>query len=128
MTAKPGCSILSGDVPQLARSIRMLADNPELADQMGRAGWDLVRQRHSPEEHDSRLFALYQDLVSGKRDRSGKLVPAIRTSPWKNIPTTSAIRPNLRVAFIGGRGVISKYSGIEILLRRSWSAPCRDGT
>ena len=103
----------SGDVPQLARSIRTLADNPELANRMGRAGWDLVRQRHSPEEHYSKLFALYEGLVSEKRDRSGKLVSAIRTSPWKNIPGTSAIRPNLRVAFIGGRGVISKYSGIE---------------
>jgi glycosyltransferase involved in cell wall biosynthesis len=103
----------SRDVPQLARSIRTLADNPELADQMGRAGWDLVRQRHSPEEHYSKLFALYEDLVSAKRDLSGKLVSAIRTSPWKNIPTTSAIKSNLRVAFLGGRGLISKYSGIE---------------
>jgi glycosyltransferase involved in cell wall biosynthesis len=103
----------SGDIPQLARSIRTLADNPELADQMGRAGWDLVRQNHAPEEHYSKLFALYEDLVSGKRDLSGKPVSAIRTSPWKNIPTSSAIRPNLRVAFIGGRGLISKYSGIE---------------
>ena len=116
----------AGVLPQLARSIRTLADNPELAHQMGRAGWDLVRQRHSPEEHYSKLFALYEDLVSGERDLSGKLVSAARTSPWKNIPTTSAIRPNLRVAFIGGRGVISKYSGIEFS-RRSWSAPAEMG-
>ncbi len=103
----------SGDVPQLARSIRTLADNPELADQMGRAGWELVRQHHSPEEHYCKLYALYEDLVSGKRDLSGKPASAIRTWPWKNIPTPSPIRPNLRVAFIGGRELISKYSGIE---------------
>src|SRR5438552_12230178 len=89
-----------GDVGQLASAIRFLADRPELAARMGLNGRDFVRERHSTESHYIALSRLYEDLAG----RSQKLVKP-KVIPKVNLP--------VRVAFIGGRGVISKYSGIE---------------
>lgn len=99
-----------GDVEHLAHSIRWLAENPDAAERMGRAGWNLLRERHSPEAHYLKLIEFYQDLISRKAAQ-------IQPMPRQRIRSSSrgfqpATRP-LRVAFIGGRGVISKYSGIE---------------
>ncbi len=98
-----------GDVNQLVQSIRMLAENPEISERMGRAGWEFVRERHTPEGHYSTLNGLYEELISHKASRQ---ISQIRVSPWKGKPFKPA-SPSVRVAFIGGRGVISKYSGIE---------------
>ena len=118
----------TGDVNQLAGAIRLLGSQPELAQQMGRAGWELVRQRYTPEEHHEKLLASYEELIAtkakrGKHERSVALVQTAQEPPWKRIapgalsriqPEETISRPRkLRVAFIGGRGVISKYSGIE---------------
>jgi glycosyltransferase involved in cell wall biosynthesis len=94
-----------GSVNQLADTIHLLAINPELTKQMGRAGWELVRSDHTPERHYQKLMYLYDRLVVGKPKKS-QLEPS-------HSKGAQAGKPRLRVAFIGGRGVISKYSGIE---------------
>ncbi len=42
---KTGLLYRAGDVEQLASAIQFLASQPELADKMGRAGWERVRQK-----------------------------------------------------------------------------------
>jgi len=66
---------------------------------MGRAGWDLVQQKHAPDDHYQKLLSLYERLVVSKARSDRKSV--------------AAPKRKLRIAFIGGRGVVSKYSGIE---------------
>ena len=84
-----------GDVGQLASAIRFLADRPDLAATMGLNGRDLLRERHSPESHYIALSRLYEDLA-------GLSQKSVKPHPKE--------KPPVRVAFIGGRGVISKYS------------------
>ena len=89
-----------GNVEQLERAISFLIERPELAVRMGLAGRRLVETRHTPEAHYRALMCLYT-----------------RMRPWpRKARKTIALpvpAPPLRVAFIGGRGVVSKYSGIE---------------
>jgi glycosyltransferase involved in cell wall biosynthesis len=113
----------TGDTAALAEAIATLGSRPELAERMGRAGWEFLRQRHTPEEHYQKLVNSYEGLIAAKAHRSGKLFAATLPTPWapslrpwsalsqKSAAPASA--PRLRVAFIGGRGVVSKYSGIE---------------
>jgi glycosyltransferase involved in cell wall biosynthesis len=93
-----GLLVRPGDVDQLAGAISFLYDRPLLAAEMGVAGRELVRQRHSPDTHYLALNRLYEDLAAAHR-KPGDLA--------------RATKPKLQVAFIGGRGVVSKYSGIE---------------
>lgn len=95
-----------GDVNQLASVIQSLAAEPERAEKMGRAGLELVRRRHDPESHYQKLLSLYEGLIARNARRKGDVVTTMG-------PHAAAEKPRLRVAFIGGRGVISKYSGIE---------------
>lgn len=100
-----------GDVNHLARSIEMLASQPELAERMGQAGRELVSRRYTAEEHYQQLVNLYQDLVAKKAEkRQLKTMPSSASGLATNGKTQ---KQRLRIAFIGGRGVISKYSGIE---------------
>ena len=115
-----GCLYPPGDIDQLANAIRTLGSQPELAAQMGHAGWELVRQRHKPEAHYEKLLALYERLAAKKSNRNRVLFAASAEPLWKRprpqpVEVGEAIHQphQLRVAFIGGRGVISKYSGIE---------------
>ena len=85
------------DVDQLAGAIAFLSERPDLARQMGEAGRELVRQRHSQEQHFETLGNIYEQLAARGQARR---VSRLTASP-------------LRVAFIGGRGVVGKYSGIE---------------
>jgi glycosyltransferase involved in cell wall biosynthesis len=120
---KTGILYRTGDVSQLAETIAGLGANPELAVRMGQAGRELVRTRHAPEEHYRKLMNLYERLVAGKANHGppvGVIHAALPILVRKVVPITSDERPPivspkrmLRVAFIGGRGVISKYSGIE---------------
>ena len=108
----------TGDVNQLAEAIESLNSAPELADKMGRAGWEKVRRNHTQEAHYRKLLNLYEGLVAGKAKQSQGLVSmpsrARRASATRNNSlSVNPGRRKLRVAFIGGRGVISKYSGIE---------------
>jgi len=93
-----------GDVDQLAHAIRSLAARPELAERMGHGGWEFVRRNHTPTAHYQRLSDVYERMIARKstvkRQASTIQAPAEGTS-------------KMRIAFIGGRGVISKYSGIE---------------
>lgn len=113
-----------GDVNALAAAIRMLRARPQLAESMGRAGRQLVRDRHMPEEQCAKLLAIYERLISAKGKTESALVPTRRGPPWESklrtstaskreIPFRAPDPRKLRVAFIGGRGVVSKYSGIE---------------
>ncbi len=111
----------TGDVNKLADAIETLASSPDLAVRMGQAGREFVRQRHTPEGHYQKLTNLYEALVAKSRTRV--LIPTSEPAPWRHqwqrqpaeLSPTLAVAQNrqLRVAFIGGRGVISKYSGIE---------------
>jgi glycosyltransferase involved in cell wall biosynthesis len=113
----------AGDVRALADAISTLCSKPELAENMGRAGWELVRQHHRPEEHYRRLLSLYEGLLASKTARNSGRIGATATPPRKQSAKTPPAalgektivvpKRRLRVAFIGGRGVISKYSGIE---------------
>jgi glycosyltransferase involved in cell wall biosynthesis len=38
----------TGDVNQLAEAIQSLGSRPEVAEKMGRVGWETVRRRHTP--------------------------------------------------------------------------------
>jgi glycosyltransferase involved in cell wall biosynthesis len=87
----------AGDSDRLADSIRFLYEQPSLARQMGEAGRELVRERHSPESRYQALLSIYQDLVAASSHPASKGQPS---------------HP-LRIAHIGGRGVMGKYSGIE---------------
>jgi glycosyltransferase involved in cell wall biosynthesis len=143
---KTGILYRTGNVEELVSAIQFLSSQPELADTMGRAGRELVRQKYTPEAHYEVLVGLYERLTGGKKQsmdapkdgrtrmtalattaaRSGLrlldrrsfvpierlvFVPAL-PGPADYPPVTFRKRV-LRVAFIGGRGVVSKYSGIE---------------
>ena len=136
----------AGDVDQLAEAIQFLCSQPGLAEKMGRAGRERVRQRYTPETHYEALIGLYERLADGKRQSSGAskqgktrrmalTVSAAQTGmpragrggfvPLQRLAFAPALqgpvdaassvlqKRMLRVAFIGGRGVVSKYSGIE---------------
>lgn len=109
----------TGDVNQLAEAIQSLGSSPALAETMGRVGWEKVRQEHTPGGHYQRLLGIYEGLAArmGNQDAIAVVKESPRRSfsqvaPTSKGPIVPEPRP-LRVAFIGGRGVISKYSGIE---------------
>jgi glycosyltransferase involved in cell wall biosynthesis len=84
-----GLLFRAGDIDQIAHVISQLYHAPEVAARMGSEAREFVRTNHSQEKHYVKLMGIYRQL-------------------------TQIIRaPPLRVAFIGGRGVVSKYSGIE---------------
>jgi glycosyltransferase involved in cell wall biosynthesis len=85
------------NVDQLVSAISFLHDRPDLSRQMGEAGREFVRKRHAQEEHFSALEGIYDQLAKKRRASTSPKLPQAR----------------LRIAFIGGRGMIGKYSGIE---------------
>ena len=107
-----------GDVERLSASIAALSA-PETAMRMGRAGWQLVKNRYTPESHYETLLGLYEELRAKRTDLPGGVVAGQRrvdrtAGPLDTKPVPTDIgKRRLRVAFIGGRGVVSKYSGIE---------------
>lgn len=84
----------AGNVEQLTKAISSLAQQPQLAAEMGAAGRRLLEANHTAEKHYRELMQLYELMTLRSSTRFRK-------------------QPPVRVAFIGGRGVISKYSGIE---------------
>lgn len=115
-----------GNVGRLAEAITSLNSQPELVEKMGRAGRELVRRRYAPSAHYQTILSLYERTISAKNSGiRGGLVPTKQAPPWLRPPpkriglnagaplSAATITPKLRIAFIGGRGVISKYSGIE---------------
>ena len=98
LDGKTGLLYPPGNRNRLAAAIAYLYGRPGLTARMGTGGRELLRTQHSPEKHYEELMRLYADLAPSN---SVQAVP---------IPEE---QPKCRVAFIGGRGVISKYSGIE---------------
>jgi glycosyltransferase involved in cell wall biosynthesis len=96
----------TGSIEGLAEAMRVLATKPEIAERLGRAGWETARSHYTPDEHDQKLMELYGQLLTNKRKQSRPAVAISREQAEER-------SGKLRVAFIGGRGVISKYSGIE---------------
>ena len=90
------------DRQQLAHSIGFLFDRPDLIERMGAAARSRVITNHDPDQHVEKLLELYYRLTSVQKLLS---FPAAPENPRP--------RRSVRVAFIGGRGVVSKYSGIE---------------
>jgi len=95
-----GVLFQAGDVAHLAAAISFLIERPELAAQMGAAGRALVASQHSPDSHYRAMAHLYEQLAPRPKKMDGRGLKSVA-------------KPALRVAFIGGRGVISKYSGVE---------------
>jgi glycosyltransferase involved in cell wall biosynthesis len=90
------------DTEQLSHSIAFLFDRPDLVKKMGAAARDGVKANHDPEQHMEKLLDLYRRLSSAKRSLS---LPAA-AEPERP-------RRGVRVAFVGGRGLVNKYSGVE---------------
>jgi len=109
-----------GDVQRLVEAIASMCQ-PGRAERMGLAGWQRVRRDYTPEAHYGAMSGLYAELLATKG--SAKAAGAYRgrrkvfwnqTRPAvAGAVSSEAAKPRLRVAFIGGRGVVSKYSGIE---------------
>jgi len=95
-----------GDRAQLAHSISFLHNRPDLIEKMGANGRDRVQSKHDPNQHIQRLSEIYARLVFQRKLMSFPEPPKARR------------RHGIRVAFIGGRGVVSKYSGIESYYER----------
>jgi glycosyltransferase involved in cell wall biosynthesis len=70
-----------------------------------------VYSHHDPEEHLGKLLDIYDRLRSNKAPSRDKVI-SFRAAGERVIERHPPQR-NVRVAFIGGRGVVSKYSGIE---------------
>lgn len=103
---KTGMLYRAGDSAQLAAAMKYLSARPELSRDMGENAFRLVRARYSPERHCEVLIGIYESL----RHRQLEI-------------TTRTVRPRpLRVAFIGGRGVIGKYSGVESFYEKAGQA------
>jgi len=90
----------AGNVSQLSAAISFLSERPQIVRRMGAAAREYVRVNHAPETHLLALTLLYEGMVKRARRR-----PQLVRAPTKH--------SRLRIAFIGGRGVGSKYSGIE---------------
>jgi len=97
-----GLLYADGDREQLAHSIGFLFDRPDLIQKMGAAARSRVKANHAPGQHLEKLLELYRRLTSARK------VLSFPAAPEHPIP-----RRGVRVAFIGGRGLVSKYSGIE---------------
>ena len=85
-----------GNIRKLAEAISFLTSHPEFAASLGTAGRALLKHNHNPEDHYDKLIALYE-----------------KTGNSRAKTTKPSAKSGLRVAFIGGRGVVSKYSGVE---------------
>lgn len=115
-----GALYRTADVEQLAAIIGLLGSHPKLMQKMGRAGWEVVRKRHSPEAHYQQLMKFYQCAIDSKsrtmcteKSKPHALLRMQARYRRKNTEARTSPADSLRLAFIGGRGVISKYSGIE---------------
>lgn len=91
-----------GDIDQLAGTIGYLFKHPGLTQEMGALARRRLREKHDPEKYMDALLGIYSRLAVGRRSVS------VRGSENTGSPSAG-----IRICFIGGRGVASKYSGIE---------------
>ena len=106
-----GLLYADGDREQLAHSIAFLIDRPDLVAKMGAAAREKVKSHYAPDEHLGKLLTIYDRLRSNPAP-SPDTVRSFRAAAERASKRPLPQR-NIRVAFIGGRGVVSKYSGIE---------------
>jgi glycosyltransferase involved in cell wall biosynthesis len=92
----------TGDREQLAHCIGFLFDRHDLIEKMGTNARARVKSNHGVEQHLEKLLGVYARLISEKK------VLSFPTPSWQPRAPHS-----VRVAFIGGRGLVSKYRGIE---------------
>ena len=90
---KTGLLFPPGNVSALRDAIAFLHAEKSISESMGQAAHDLVRTRFAPERHLEALTGIYRDLAHD------------------NQPNTH--RPRVKVAFIGGRGVIPTRSNSD---------------
>ncbi len=95
-----------GNVERLVEALRFLCAHPKKAEGMGLAGREFVRANHSPAAHYQAMTRLYEWLIASRQHWASKT----RGRQALSLPSGNG---RLRVAFIGGRGVIGKYSGVE---------------
>jgi glycosyltransferase involved in cell wall biosynthesis len=91
-----------GDREELAHCLGFLFDRHDLIEKMGANARARVESNHGVEQHLGKLLGIYSRLISERR------VLSFPTPSWQPRAANS-----VRVAFIGGRGLVSKYSGIE---------------
>ncbi len=96
-----------GDREQLSHSIGFLFDRPDLIQKMGNAARNRVKKNHEPAQHVDKLLDIYYSLISSK------LTSLKKASGFCDVTERPRKARGVRVAFIGGRGLVSKYSGIE---------------
>jgi len=91
------------DIDQLSAAIAFLHENSNLARTMGEEGHELIKRNHSQQQHFEELERIYKKLTG------------LQNPPATKSASLPGMKPNepLHIAFIGGRGVIGKYSGIE---------------
>jgi glycosyltransferase involved in cell wall biosynthesis len=103
-----------GNRDELAHCIAFLFDRRDLAEKMGVIARRRLRQDHDPVRHVDALLEIYSQLAPRKK---------IYALP----PVNQTARTKVRVAFIGGRGVVSKYSGIESFYEQTGEELARIG-
>ena len=107
----------AGECEQLTKTIRLLFERPDLAERMGVAGHRRLQQKHDPEQHLDAMLEIYSRLAARRK-------PSLLSSVAQ--PSVGLPR-HIRVAFIGGRGLVSKYSGIESYYEQAGSELARPG-
>jgi glycosyltransferase involved in cell wall biosynthesis len=116
---KTGLLYRMGDVGQLCAAVEFLSSQPGLAQKMGLAGQERIKNNHTPLSHYHALVELYERVCEEKklsvaeRHRHKQRPGTILVASGKKLDETPAQAQPLRIALIGGRGVASKYSGIE---------------
>jgi glycosyltransferase involved in cell wall biosynthesis len=100
---RTGVLYATGDRDQLADAIGYLFRHAGLAAKMGAEARQRVRERHAPAHYVDALLGVYSRLTARK--------PV--TVAAKRSDTSASSHTGLRIAFIGGRGVVSRYSGVE---------------
>jgi len=110
-----------GDRDKLAAAIEALYDCAGVAASMGAAARRRIQRNHDPDHHLDALLEIYSRLA-----RSPSLPAPNKVVSFAE-PLPSTPHRAVRVAFIGGRGVISKYSGIESFYEQAGAELARLG-
>ena len=100
-----------GNVEELARAIAFLYQHPESAAAMGRAGQDLLRQHHSPENHYAVITRLYEELAAGTaapRRKSRRQAVPLQLPPKPRLRSHSSAGAESSGNTAGSRGTTKK--------------------
>lgn len=89
-----------GDIYELKRAVSFLSQRPDFCAHMGANAYRVVGEKYTPEGHYIGISRIYESVLS-------------QAAYLRRAPSGVVERKKLRIAFIGARGVVSKYSGIE---------------